>query len=117
MSNDEVWPPPVPADVQWQLVVALDPFGGKVERAVREVRLWGQRVLIDADGDVWCDGCAQLVPVAVLGRPGHSHRVGLYRGRLNPLLTDMPTQPIDDDPPAVRGPTYPPPAPGEPWFQ
>lgn len=109
MATDEVWPPPVPADVVWQKVVTLDNAGERVPVQVREARLWGQRVLIDATGDVFCDGCCQLVPVAVLGRRPNQHRVGLFRGRMLPDLLPMGNTP----PPTGR--MDPPPAPGEPW--
>jgi len=70
------WPP---AEVPGQVWVERPVAGGGGLRRVRlrEVRLWGELVLVDGSGAVWCDGCLGLVPVEVLGRAGHGHRVGL----------------------------------------
>jgi hypothetical protein len=106
----ETWPPPIADGTEWETIVTLDDAGERVPVKVRSARLWGSMVLIDATGDVFCDGCCQMVDVGTLGRRPNQHRIGLFRGGMtSPLL------PMGDDPPPFEGRQDPPPAPGEPW--
>ena len=95
----EEWPPPPSADPGWReirLGLGADP---DIVR-VRPVRLWGRDVLIDWAGDVVCDGCAKLVPVAELGKRTNQHSVGLpfsAAGQFVPAPLSPPDAASDED--------------------
>jgi hypothetical protein len=85
LVNADTWPPAKTTTDTYQRVYDSD--AGEWVRA-RAVRLWGERVLINAAGDAYCDGadCQRFVPLADLAAAGNTHRIGLppVRGALLP---------------------------------
>lgn len=70
------WPPPPSPDDLFEDVVITVDHRGVIVRG-RVVRLWGERVVIDQAGGVFCDGCRRFVPAEDLSGPFNGHRVGL----------------------------------------
>jgi hypothetical protein len=86
------WPPEPDEATTWTTVRT---YGGEPV-AVREVRLWGELVRVDADGLVLCPGCLRMVTTADLARPDNPHPIGLPRqgGTLiGPMRPDRPEPP------------------------
>lgn len=91
VEDDECWPAPATEDTRWHVVpVRQGRDGARV--ALREVALWGARVLVDEQRRVFCPTCYELIGVVELGRNLFrgddgvmggglpSHRLGLPHG-------------------------------------
>lgn len=73
------WPPPsAPADELVEVIVNERDRGRRITGRV--VKLWGRPVVIDGDGNVYCDYCHRFIPVADLADPFNKHPVGLRAG-------------------------------------
>jgi hypothetical protein len=73
VDDDPAWPASASPEDRWQVVPVLEER--TIERvALREVVLWGERVLVDEQRRVFCPTCRGLVEVVELGRD-------LFRGR------------------------------------
>lgn len=70
LVENEEWPPPVTDEVKWHHI-----YLAAQQRSVhvREVKLWGKRVHIDADNKVLCTGCQELLEPQQLLEPGNGH--------------------------------------------
>lgn len=96
------WPAPPSSEAPWRLerfplddTGTVAPGGRRTgEVRVREVMLWGRRVLINEANEVFCDDCWRFLQVEVLGRAGNTHRAGLtdWSGRLLPMRDDEPAE-------------------------
>lgn len=98
MTHQE-WPPPPTAESVWRPTHIGFGYERNVVR-LREVRLWGQTVLIDESGNVWCDGCCEMIAVNQLSEPTNQHPVGLpfvAAGQLVPAPPAPPDAAGDED--------------------
>jgi hypothetical protein len=67
VEDDPAWPASASSEDRWQVVSVHE--GRTVERvALRELVLWGERVLVDEDRRVFCPDCRKLLDVVELGR-------------------------------------------------
>jgi hypothetical protein len=67
IEDDLAWPAPVSPEDRWRVMPVSE--GRTVERvALREVALWGERVLVDERRRVFCPDCCQLLHAVELGR-------------------------------------------------
>jgi hypothetical protein len=83
VRDDLAWPPVASEADQWRVVPVTD--GSAWARTpLREVVLWGERVLVDDGRRVFCPMCRKLVGVAELGRD-------LFRGRDDVLGGGIPS--------------------------
>jgi hypothetical protein len=101
-SFSERWPAAErPSDV-WCTVPLRDVEkpGRALLTRLRQVRLWGADVLVDAAGAVYCDSCWRTVPVADLGRPNSHHTGAVALGPLDGALQPMSAD--DREPPPDR---------------
>lgn len=81
--DPNAWPPQVGASTEWETVrVGSGPDRGQTVR-VRWVMLWGQRVRINAQDEVWCHFCLRFKTTQQLSHPFNGCPVGLpHRGGL-----------------------------------
>lgn len=76
------WPPPVTASTRWQRIrLPRAPITDRGEE-VRQVRLWGQVVWVNAAGAVYCPGCGDFRTTDELSGPLSTCSVGLRRGAI-----------------------------------
>lgn len=98
----DAWPPPVDESTEWASVSLSRGYAQKPTSVhVRSVQLWGKRVQIRANGDVWCTWCGGTFhTVAKLGAPGNGCPTGLIRKGVRPICFDP------DDPSYEPEPRY-----------
>lgn len=75
--DPNAWPPPVDESTHWSTVRVRTSWPHSVEVRVRQVRLWGKRVLINDENEVWCPSCQRFRTTAQLGHPFNGCPVGL----------------------------------------
>jgi hypothetical protein len=93
--SEQTWPPPAESEADWiERTVRVRGLSTETIR-VRTVTLWGRRVEINADGDVWCPSCWDFKTPVQLTHPWNSCPVGLpARGGVVPVEDST----LDDEP-------------------
>ena len=77
-KKPEIWPPAPSAAAPWQVRRLPSARTNRVEVfRVREVGLWGRKVLINEDDEVYCPDCWEFLSTSVLSALDNSHRVGI----------------------------------------
>lgn len=101
MTNPAPWPPPPATNDRYRNAFVRHGTGYRAV-PLRIVLLWGDEVLVDAAGRVYCGGCSSLVDAAELGQPGNTHQVGLpFRGGAEQPVLPQSYLPTDE-----LGPLY-----------
>jgi hypothetical protein len=91
------WPPPIDSATEWDEVRISRGYGVAPDVVrVRWVRLWGQRVRINAAGQVWCHCCLRFRTTEQLSHPFNGCPVGLPAR--SGTIVHLPDTTVDDGP-------------------